>query len=522
MKILFVRPRYDSGFGMKPIAIAMLSAIAKEAGFETSLFDVGYVKHEFGSYHYLDDLKSAKLMKPVDFSEYEVDMPELRLSAATTHELARHSPDIVAISVIYGQHILAEKITRYVKESSPRTVVIWGGPGVTVAPGEALDNGADFVCVGEGLVAFKNFITAIATGEDPTDLDNIWSKGARNGLMPLKESLDDLPYLDWSIFRQQDFLKPYDGEVVVGGDHMVTWGCLNKCSYCINECYQDLYNEHGQRFKLRRYSVGRIMDELEHQKATFGIQLYKFCDENFLLVSTAYLEDFADQYANRIGLPFTTACHPKLATKPKMDLLKKAGCVSLSMGIESGNSDYRKDVLNRPDGTDDIKRAFKLAKDAGIRTMAFNMMGLPFYTREIYEDTIRLNREAGVEYPTASFFYPFKGTRLRDVSIKNNFYDPKMDQLNPHMRMAPSLIGGDLTTDQLKTMFNVFVLYIKLPKCYHEFVKRSETKDDVGEELRAELLKIYDDIVWSKKEDRRQYLRVLVEAIQKAYPSTRG
>ena len=58
MNVLFVRPRYDSGFGMKPLGIAVLSAIAKHVGFTTDLFDTGYLEHEFTKYDYLEKLQS--------------------------------------------------------------------------------------------------------------------------------------------------------------------------------------------------------------------------------------------------------------------------------------------------------------------------------------------------------------------------------------------------------------------------------------------------------------------------------
>lgn len=499
MKILFVRPRYDDGFGMKPLGLAILSAIAKAEGHQTSLFDTGYIEHELGSYHYLNDLRSVKIMKPVDFSAYALLKPKISLRESLEENL-KEKPDLLAFSVIYGQHFIAEKLSKYAKEFDPNISVIWGGPYVTVDPGGALQRGADYACVGDGLIAFAEFLKAMESGRDPSGIANLWcrrnAKIIRNPLGPLETNLDALPYLDWGIFRKHDFLKPYDGKVLRGGDHMIAWGCINRCSYCINEHYQDLYKQHGHRFKIRRYSVDRIVSELKYQKDLYDLQMYKFCDENFLLVSLPYLREFAKKYAECVGLPFTTACHPKLVTEEKIALLKEAGCVSLSIGIESGNSEYRKNILNRPDSIEDIKRAFSLAKNSGIRTMAFNMFGLPFYTRKIYEETIALNRQAGVEVPTASFFYPFKGTKLRDTSIKHGFYSEEMDALKPYMKMAPTLTFENLSEDQLKQMFSVFTLYIKLPECYHTYIKRSEVLDSLGARLRTKLIEIYDNTVW--------------------------
>ena len=219
--------------------------------------------------------------------------------------------------------------------------------------------------------------------------------------------------------------------------------------------------------------------------------------KNGIRLPVEYLEEFAEKYPAEVGIPFTTACHPKLVTEEKINLLKKAGCVSLSIGIETGDDEYRKKILNRTDSIDDVVQAFTLAKNAGIRTMAFNMMGLPFYTREIYEKTIELNRAAGVKYPTVSFFYPFMGTKLREIAIENNFYDPEMDKTNPNMKIAsPSLKFDNLSEEQLKEMYSVFALYVRLPEKYHKDIQRSETLDDTGKQLRKNLIEIYDNTIW--------------------------
>jgi len=461
MNILFVRPRYEGGFGMKPIGVAMLSAIAKRAGFQTSLFDIGYTEHEFDTYNYLEKLRSVNVVAPVDFSSYNFTKIKAPLENTVIEVLKRRKPDIVAFSVISGQHILAEKVSRYIKKYNSKITIIWGGAYTTISPEEALQQGADYVCVGEGLLAFENFLTAFAAKDDLYQLSNIWTKRnnkiIRNKLIPMKESLDDLPYLDWSIFDARDFLKPFDGKILRGGDYMITWGCPNKCSYCINAYCQKLYKKEGHLFKLKRYSIDRAIVELKYLKNKYNLEFFKFCDENFLLVSISFLQEFVDKYKKEIGLPFTTACHPKVITDEKIKLLKEAGCVSLSIGIESGDTEYRKHVLNRSDSVEDIVRAFTLAKTVGIRTMSFNMIGTPFYTTDLYEKTIELNRRAGVSNPTISFFYPFKGTKLREIAIDNNFYKEENDIVNPIMKIGePSLTFKNLSKKKLKNMFNTF------------------------------------------------------------------
>jgi len=46
-------------------------------------------------------------------------------------------------------------------------------------------------------------------------------------------------------------------------------------------------------------------------------------------------------------------------------------------------------------------------------------------------------------------------------------------------------------------MRNVFVLYVKLPESYKEYIQRSEKQDMTGKKLRTKLLKVYDNTVWT-------------------------
>jgi hypothetical protein len=52
------------------------------------------------------------------------------------------------------------------------------------------------------------------------------------------------------------------------------------------------------------------------------------------------------------------------------------------------------------------------------------MIALPYYSRDAYRKTVELNRAAEVDAPYASFFYPYEGTRMRDVAIMGGFFNP--------------------------------------------------------------------------------------------------
>lgn len=46
-------------------------------------------------------------------------------------------------------------------------------------------------------------------------------------------------------------------------------------------------------------------------------------------------------------------------------------------------------------------------------------------------------------------------------------------------------------------MRDVFILYVKLPKAYSPFIRRSETPDQIGQKLRTKILEIYDKTIFA-------------------------
>lgn len=498
MKVLFVLPNKDA-FGYKPIGLALLSAIAKKLGWETKLFDTTEI--DFGFYESKSFFKTAKMFKPVDYEKYDMVKKKIDLKEKFTEIFKDYNPDLVAFSVLSDQFMIANKITEIAKELNPNVLVLWGGAHATLAPENILkDYGADFVCVGEGFDAFEEFLTAVEEKKNLYDIENIWGIKAgeiiKNEVRPLKQNLDDLPYVDWDIFDKRHFYKPFSGKMYIGGDHMLNWGCVNNCTYCINNFYHNLYLGKSCG-PIRRYSAKRIITELKYLKEKYGIEFFKFFDEDFLLRPLNSLKELSELYKEEVNVPFSIETNPKFVDEDRVRLLKNMNCVNVSLGVETGDLKARKEILGRIDSEEDIVRAFKLLKEAGIKTSSFNMLGLPFESRETYNKTIGINRKADPQYPQCCFFYPFKGTKLRDVSINMGLFDPKDEDTMVFRHDKPALHFKHLTEEELVEMRNVFVLYIKLPKEYEPFIRRSEQRDETGMKLRDKILEIYDKTVWA-------------------------
>lgn len=497
MKVLFVWPNKDQ-WGFKPMGISLLSAVLRQSGHETALFDTTSI--DFGFKDNSEVRRRLKIFKDVDLGAYDLHKRAVPMAGELNRVLEAFRPDVVAVSALSDEVPVGLAATETVKAWNPQALVVWGNKAATMCPAGILAHpGVDYLCRGEGHEFFPRFLACLAAGDDPRDLPNIAYRDATgeivcNPLAPYFQDLDSLPHFDWSLFDDRHFIKPYDGKAYRGGDHMIYWGCPNICTYCINRSYRRLHGPGAGKF-LRHYSVPRIIDELQQLTRDYGIEFYKFHDEDFCIKPLDYFQELVAAYARDVAVPFTVMANARNITPEKAALLKEMGCVSVTVGIETGNERLRREILRRNETREDIIRAVRLLNDLDIRTSAFNMLAIPFETRDTVFETIALNREADVRYPNAGFFFPLPDTELYDVSVREGFYDPNDKKLFSNARPTLNLPG--ITADELVTLRERFTLYIKFPEALYAYIRRSETDDAAGARLTDLLYALYNEYVFA-------------------------
>ena len=85
------------------------------------------------------------------------------------------------------------------------------------------------------------------------------------------------------------------------------------------------------------------------------------------------------------------------------------------IGVEQGNDNFRRKVLNRHMTNDQIIHTFEMFKKHKIVPFAHVMVGLPYETKELFWDTVRLFRRLGIKSNVISIFTPYPGTELWEL-----------------------------------------------------------------------------------------------------------
>jgi radical SAM superfamily enzyme YgiQ (UPF0313 family) len=469
MKVLLTNIGGSSG-GTKPIAISLLSAILKQRGHTTLLFDTTFMDLGFMLDGEISDY--VKQNKPVDWGAYRlvrnrVFNPKEDFAWIIEHE----RPDVIAVNAISDMYPYSIEFLKFAKQLFNIPVII-GGIHATCLPEEVIaESYIDAVCIGEGETALVEFVESIKDGQiTRTDIPGLWIKKDgvvhKNGLAPLVD-INELPFLDYDIYEERQFMRPYDGKILRAGDVQDIRGCPRLCPYCANAVLNTMYPKGRVRF----FSPERFVAEMEYLVKTYRLEFFKIFSEDMFIRNEEDLAVLSKLYRKRVNIPFTTHGHPQTVTARKAKLLKNMNCVSVSMALEEGDYEYRKNILKR-DYSDEMYIAkIKVLKDAGIRTVSLNMMGLPYETEAMIMKTFRLLRKAKPTVSNISMFFPYRGTPLGDLSIEKGFADIKTLK-NARCEMSNSYMAmPQIKRRTLNNIRKMAPYFLKYPSFLHPFLR---------------------------------------------------
>ena len=308
-------------------------------------------------------------------------------------------------------------------------------------------------------------INKLETGKEINNIQNIWVKKNgkifKNGVRPLINNLDELPFPDKDLFfKYGAFSKRYY--------IMAARGCPYECSYCYNKQLKELCNNSKNYYRLR--TVESLINELKWALKRYKYKKIYFYDDIFGL-NIKWLREFADKYKNVINKPYKCLLRPQNLTKEKLLLLKKSGCQEIDVGLESGNERVRKEILNRNISNKEMYRNLYLIKKSGIKFSTLNIIGNPTETIDELMDTYNMNYKIRPKGALFHILYPFPNTDIYEICKREGELDDKMIEIVnigiSNYRSNPILKNN--YHEIIK--FNIFApIFLKLPKYFKKFI----------------------------------------------------
>lgn len=347
--------------------------------------------------------------------------------------LAAHHPAIVVVyeddfnflskMCLTRMRDVAWEIARTAKASGAVTIV--HGSDSTDNPALFLENGFDYVLCGEAEASLCDLCTSILRNEEVSDIDGLVRLGPQRKVVQSRQHLASNPSWSKLSFPARDLidLEPYrrawkqaHGQFSL--NMVASRGCPYRCNWCAKPIS-------GNIFHLR--SAAAVADEMLDLKRRAYAEHIWFADDIFAL-DHRWVGEFADEVnRRRASLPFKIQTRANLMTADTVENLRRAGCLEVWMGVESGSQDVL-DAMDKGLTIPSVIVARDRLKHAGIRACYFLQFGYPGEYWPQLRQTIALVRETRPDDIGISFSYPLPGTvfyeRVRmQLGKKRNWID---------------------------------------------------------------------------------------------------
>lgn len=410
------------------------------------------------SYDYYEPIGIMTLSSVLKSHGHQCELIDIKLERKFDKAIENFKPDIIAYSVTSNRWKYYQKLNQDLK-TKHSFFAIFGGPHATFFPEFINENGIDAICRGEGEYAILELADALENNKDFTQIKNLWVKQGKliikNDIRDLIHDLDSIPFPDRELINKYKHYQKRSRIRII-----TSRGCPYNCSYCFNNQYKDLSATAGKF--VRHRSPENVIEELEGLIKLYNPRNLEFHDDIFILDKKWLKEFTALKIKKNINIPYEVNVRVNLVTPEIVTLLKNSGCYSVQFGIETGNIEHRRQILNRDMSNETIINAAKLFKAKGILINAFNMVGIPKETINDTISTLKLNSEAGVTYAMNTIYQPFPGTLLSKIAVDMGLYSGDVGEFDKNYLYGKSIIKS-VDRKRIERMHYLFAFGVKLP-----------------------------------------------------------
>lgn len=371
------------------------------------------------------------------------------------------SPDIIGISLVTNQQRYLDNTVRKLR-SRYRGVIVCGGVHPTLAPEDTLMcEGVDGVVLGEGEYPLADLAKKMERGEPPHSEPSVrWREngasvsGSGGCAPPFERDIANYSIPDYSIFDIESKMEEISGYMAV----MISRGCPYQCAYCVNHAIKNCYPSGRGYFRILDPDIA--VERLVALKERFGVEGFIF-EDDLLLWNHKWFSDFSEAYAKNVGIPYTCTSRFNLITNREVvTQLKESGCKRVRLGLECGDEEYRKNVLKRGYSNDQVFKTAELLHESKMPFYTYNMVGLPFETKEQMEQTLALNQAIRPTSGHVFFFFPYPGTELYDLCKQNGLLEPEnIEELSDNME-KPAIKLPNCTDEDCVKIYQKLSIYL--------------------------------------------------------------
>jgi radical SAM superfamily enzyme YgiQ (UPF0313 family) len=412
MKVTLVNPPYPEVAHQHPpfipLSLCYLGAICEKNGYEVNVIDCQ------GERLSLQDFRS---------------------------KLEKTDADIVGITSATLTYKSALKVANIAKEVFPECSTVLGGCHATFWDINALKEcpNLDIIVRKEGEITLLELLKRLESRESLESVQGItFRKGNKiiqNEDRPYIQNLDDLPFPAHHLLKLNSYVRVRKLIIPV----MTSRGCVYWCDFCT------AVRMFGRKYRMR--SPKNVVDEMESVYNKYGVEQFTFYDDAFT-VDPRRTEEICDEILRRkLDVEWDCETRVDMVNRSLLEKMRKAGCIAVWFGVESG-CQMIIDKMHKKFKIEQTRRAFKMAHDVGLMTVASVILGFPGETEETAWETINFVKSLN---PVDVGFYiatPYPGTPLYDMVKEKGWL--KTEDFDKYDTATPVFETPYLSMEKLK------------------------------------------------------------------------
>ncbi len=361
----------------------------------------------------------------------------------------------------------AGRLAKEIKQVSPDTMIIIGGPHLTAIPDQTMELFKDFDLgvIGEG----EETIAELITG-NVAELKNI--KGIifrendqlhKTEPRPFIKNLDMLPFPAWDIlpgFPHAYHPPAFRFRRMPAASLVTSRGCPNKCIFCD----RSVFGSH-----CRVFSAEYIIEILQNLYHKHGIREILFEDDTFVMFKPRLTAICESIIKKKLNLSWSCLGRADMVSPDILKLMKKAGCWQIAFGIETGDQRIM-DFIEKKMRLDKMEKALILTKEARIMSKGFFIIGLPTETKESIQHTIDFIATSPLDDISVNMFTPFPGSKIYQTAKEFGEFEDSWEKMN---LLEITFVPHGLTKQELKQYSQLILkrFYLR-PKTIIAYLKR--------------------------------------------------
>ena len=323
--------------------------------------------------------------------------------------------DVVGVAMLTAMYSQSIDICKAVKRINPRIKTIIGGSHASIMPKEILEaeDCVDIVTIGEAEVTFLKLLNVFDNKNDLKEIDGIAYR--ENGKIIKSKDADKIKDLDYFPIPDRDLIKLnlYRPSVsyykrLPAYTMITTRGCPYRCTFCATA-----------KTGYRMHSIPRVVEEMKLLVEKYGVKEILIRDDTFTLSRKRTIElcDAIIKEGLNKKVKWNCITRAGLVDLELLKKMKQAGCWGIHFGVEGGTQKLI-DAIKKDATLEEIRNAFKWAKQVKIETRGYFMIGLPSSTKEDDLATINFAKELDPDWAQFTITIPYPGTELAKEAEK--------------------------------------------------------------------------------------------------------